>query len=144
MIEEKGRVVATEDGFAWVLTFSQSACHSCSAKAGCGQKLLSHMSGGHAQQLKVANNLDVAVGDKVYVGISEQALLQTSLLVYCVPLLLFILCSGTAYSWLAESDGIAMLAGLTGLISGLFIVKILSFKLSCNPAYHPQLLRKTS
>ncbi|MBF2948649.1 transcriptional regulator, partial [Pseudomonas aeruginosa] len=37
MIEEQGRVVATEPGAVWVETVCRSTCSSCSANAGCGQ-----------------------------------------------------------------------------------------------------------
>lgn len=43
MIEEQGRVVATEPGAVWVETVRRSTCSSCSANAGCGQGLMQRL-----------------------------------------------------------------------------------------------------
>src|SRR5690606_39112889 len=87
MIEERGRVIATNGEEAWIQTLQQSACNTCSAQKACGQKLLNTVTAGRAQQLKVANVLGVRVGDEVVVGIPESALLKASVILYLIPLL---------------------------------------------------------
>lgn len=142
MIEEQGQVKATDSKFAWIATDNETACHQCTAKAGCGSSLLRQLTAGNARYLKVANTLGVSTGDKVTVGISESALLTSSLVVYLIPLLSLVLFVVVAQLFLTFPEGLVILAGLIGLSAGLFIVKFLSSYLSCNPAYHPQLLRK--
>ncbi len=142
MIEEQGKVVAVDGDYAWINTMRESACQSCSASKGCGQKVLNSVTSGRASQVKVARTLDVNVGDLVLVGIAEEALLKASFLAYLLPLLLMIICAGLAEAAFLLPDPIVALVGVLGLAVGLMLVKTLSFRLSCNPSYHPQLLRK--
>ena len=144
MIKEEGRIVATDDHYAWVLTYRESACQSCSARSGCGNRVLRKLGGSEAQQIKVFKSLDVAVGDEVLVGIAEEGLMRASLLVYLLPLTLLVIFSAIADTIFVFSEVSIVLAGFSGLLTGFFIVKILSSKLSCNPVYHPQLLTKVS
>ncbi len=142
MIEEKGTITAIDDQFAWVNTMRESVCQSCSASHGCGQKALNSLTGGRASQVRVSRSLGVEVGDQVVIGIEEEALVKASFLAYLLPLLALILAAAMADKALGLSDPMVALAGLIGLLSGVLLVKTLSLRLSCNPAYHPQLLRK--
>ena len=144
MIEDTARVVAVDDHYAWVTTLSETGCQSCSVKGGCGQNILQLKARQRSGQLRVTNTMDVSIGDTVLVGIAENALLKASAMTYLIPLILMILCAGLVSSSPFSSDANTALAGASGLIFGLFIVKIISYKLSCNPAYHPQLLKKIS
>ncbi|OZG70623.1 transcriptional regulator [Hahella sp. CCB-MM4] len=142
MIEEQGKVVAIDGDYAWINTMRESACQSCSASKGCGQKMLNSVSSGRSSQVKVSRTLDVNVGDRVLVGIAEEALLKASILAYLLPLLAMIVCAGAAEAIFSFPDPVVALIGVLGLALGLILVKTLSFRLSCNPSYHPQLLRK--
>ena len=142
MIEEKGRVIDVNDQEAWVLTVQNSACQSCSARAGCGQRVLSKITGGRARQVRVANTCNLAIGDEVAIGVEENALVRASFLVYLLPLITMIIAAGLGQSLLASDERIIMLLAGLGLVLGLVIVKILSLRLACNSNYHPQLLSK--
>ena len=93
---------------AWVQTIRESACQSCSARHGCGQKALATLSGGQARQIRVINSLDARPGDQVTVAIEESALLRASLLVYAMPLVLMALVTAMAGALLPGRDGMAM------------------------------------
>ena len=86
MIEESGRVVATDGDTAWVETSRRTSCGSCEAK-GCGTGTLSQILGRKTQQLRVNNPIGAIPGDQVILGIEESALIKGSLAVYLVPLL---------------------------------------------------------
>jgi sigma-E factor negative regulatory protein RseC len=86
VIEESGRVIATEGDTAWVETSRRSSCGSCEAK-GCGTGTLSQILGRKTQQLRVNNPIGAEPGDQVVLGIEESALIKGSLAVYLVPLL---------------------------------------------------------
>lgn len=88
MIEEQGRVVAVEPGAVWVETRRRSTCSSCSAQAGCGQGLMDRL-GVDARRgfVRVLCDLQLAVGDAVVIGIREDLLVRSALLVYLLPLL---------------------------------------------------------
>ena len=120
MITETGKVVALKGDQVWVQTIRTSACQSCGARNGCGQKVLAAASGGRANQILVANTVGAAVGDEVTIGIDEQALLGASLLVYAVPLMLMVVASVLGHQLSGGQDGVAMLGAVAGLTLGFF------------------------
>ncbi|WP_288373165.1 SoxR reducing system RseC family protein, partial [uncultured Marinobacter sp.] len=115
MITETGKVVALKGDRAWVQTIRTSACQSCSARSGCGQRALASVSGGRANQILVANTVDARVGDEVVIGVDEQSVLTASLAVYGLPLVLMVLGSIGAYRWLGATDLVAITGALAGL-----------------------------
>ena len=139
MITESGRVVAVSGNTAWVQTIRQSACQSCSARSGCGQRVLAAASGGRANQVQVLNTLNANVGDNVTLGIAEQALLQASLLVYALPLLLMVAASMTASLLVPGSDGVAIVAAGLGLGTGFVVARLLQRRMPGD--YQPHLMK---
>lgn len=123
MIHETGIVISVNGNEAWVQTIRESACQSCSARHGCGQKALATLSGGQARQIRVINSLDACPGDQVTVAIEESALLRASLLVYAMPLVLMVLVTAMAGALLPGRDGMAMLFAIVGLASGLVVAR---------------------
>lgn len=118
MITETGKVVALKGDAVWVQTIRTSACQSCAARNGCGQKVLAGATGGRANQILVANSVNARVGDEVTIGIDEQALLGASLLVYAVPLMLMVGASVLGHHFSGGHDGAAILAAGAGLALG--------------------------
>lgn len=93
MIEEQGRVVATEPGAVWVETVRRSTCSSCSANAGCGQGLMQRLGVGAGRaRVRALSDLSLRVGDAVVLGIHEDLLLRAP-----PSSSIFSLCSG--FSW---------------------------------------------
>lgn len=113
MIEEQGRVVATEPGLVWVETQRQSACDACESKAGCGHSVLARL-GGKTVHMQALCDLNVAVGDLVMVGIPEQVLLKSSFLAYLMPLITMLAAALMADLWWG-SDLIVGAAAILGL-----------------------------
>lgn len=139
MITETGKVVAVTDEHAWVQTIRASACQSCSARNGCGQKVLASATGGRANQVRVFNAVGAQVGEEVTLGIDENALLSASLLVYAVPLLLMVLASMIGHQLSAGNDIAAMLGAFMGLAAGFLVSRQLQHR-NTN-SYEPRLLR---
>ena len=138
MITETGRVVAAEADKVWVQTIRQSACQSCSARQGCGQRVLASVSGGKANQVLVNNTLGVQVGDEVTLAIAESALLAASLWVYALPLVLLVVGAVLA-QWLApESEPIAIAGAALGLVMGFAVARVCSH--SGGRSYAPELV----
>lgn len=142
MLEEQALVVDKNAEGVWVETCRQSACQSCSSKGSCGHALLSKISRGQTQRMLVQTKLELEIGDQVVLGLSEQAFLKGSALVYLLPLVVMILMavigeqiSGTD-SWLS-----LIMAGL-GLLAGFLWVRRYSKKHQFNPDYQPVVLRK--
>lgn len=139
MITETGKVVAVTGEHAWVQTIRTSACQSCAARNGCGQKVLATATGGRANQVRVFNSVNARVGEDVTLGIDESALLGASLLVYALPLLLLVGFSMAGHNMSGGND----LAAMTGAVAGLASGFIISRKLQRRHAgtYEPRLLR---
>lgn len=151
MITETGRVVAVSGDQVWVQTIRQSACQSCSARRGCGQRVMAGASGGKANQVLVANTFGAKVGDEVTVAIAESALLNASLLVYALPLLLFVGGALAGQQWLPMGDagGLgdvggfgdvgAVVGSLLGLGAGFLAARRLTQR--AGTSYTPELVR---
>ena len=124
MIHETGRVVAIKGNKVWVQTIRASACESCSARSGCGQRVLASASKGRANQILVNNHLGARVGDEVTLAIAESALLSASLLVYAMPLLLMVLGAVAGQQWLPAQDVGAIAGSLAGLAIGFGVARV--------------------
>lgn len=121
MIQEHGQVIAVVEGDIWVQTIRQSACQSCSARQGCGQRVLAGATSGRANQVRVVNTLGAVVGDTVVVEMDEAMLLRASALVYGVPLLFTVVAAVVAQTWVAAADGVAIAAAGVGMASGFWL-----------------------
>ncbi|AOY88525.1 sigma E positive regulator RseC/MucC [Marinobacter salinus] len=139
MITETGKVVALKGDYAWVQTIRNSACQSCSARSGCGQKVLAAASGGRANQVFVENTVQADVGDEVTLGIDERALLGASLIVYALPLILMVGASIAGHRLSGGQDVWAMAGALAGLVLGFLSSRTLQGR--GRKRYEPQLLR---
>lgn len=113
MLEESGRVVAVEDGRAWVEVARQGGCHSCDARQGCGQGMLAGF-GQKALSVSVANRLGAQVGDVVVIGMGESALLRTAIRMYLLPLLA-LLAGAAAANRYGAPDSLVALSGFIAL-----------------------------
>lgn len=139
MITETGKVVALSGNRVWVQTIRTSACESCSARNGCGQRALAGVSGGRANQVLVTNSMGARVGDEVTVAIDESALLGASLLVYALPLVLLVLGAVAGHQLSGGLDAVAMLGAALGMAAGFVVAR----RVGSNPArdYEPRLVK---
>ncbi|MEX0605438.1 MAG: SoxR reducing system RseC family protein [Marinobacter sp.] len=122
MISERGRVVAEKGDQVWVQTIRETACQSCSARQGCGQRALASVTSGRANQILVENHLNARVGDEVTVSISESALLHASLWVYAVPLSALVTGAVLGQQLAPGSDSLAIVLASLGLGLGFWLV----------------------
>jgi sigma-E factor negative regulatory protein RseC len=142
MIEESGKVVNVDSQGVWVETVRQSACSSCAARNGCGQKLLASVGQGKRFVFKVnnPNNLVVTEDDDVLIGIEEGSFIKATIFMYLIPLLaLFV---GALLAESAQlSEGYVILISFFSLILGFVFVRYgsTSFFRSCK--YQPTLMR---
>lgn len=140
MIEEQGRVVALETGAVWVQTIRQSTCQSCSAKAGCGQGLMQRLGVGqqHGYVRCLTDDASLQVDDDVVIGVPEDAVVKSSMLVYLLPLLALLAgaVAGEAWGELAS----VLLAGLAFGIA-LLVVRWYDRRHADDPTLQPVVLR---
>jgi sigma-E factor negative regulatory protein RseC len=141
MIEEHGRVVALEPGAVWVETLRQSTCGNCAAQAGCGQGLMNKLGVGRQRgHVRALCDLQLAVGDRVVIGIGEDLLLRASLLAYLLPLL-GLLAAALLVDSLGFSEPLTILAGFAGFAASWLAVRRYCRRNDGDPALQPMVLR---
>ncbi|MDP5028932.1 MAG: SoxR reducing system RseC family protein [Paraglaciecola sp.] len=100
MIEEVGTIVSVtqEHGVQniWVETAIKTTCSSCQAQTNCGTSVVAKAFSPKKQSIKLPYEHAVVIGQKVKLGVPEEALLSASLQVYLLPLLGLILGSSLA------------------------------------------------
>ena len=142
MIEERGRVVAIERDGVWVETVQRSSCHGCAAKSGCGTGLLGDF-WSSASRVRVpaerAQLQTLALHDTVVIGIAENTLAISALVVYLMPLVTLV-AGALAGDHLASEAG-AIAGALVGLFAGALAIRLYGMRNRRNPALVPQLLR---
>ncbi|WP_226664874.1 SoxR reducing system RseC family protein [Microbulbifer aggregans] len=142
MIEERGRVVALGQDGIWVETVQRSSCHGCAAKSGCGTGLLGDFWSNTSRiHVPVAPRQlsQLALHDTVVIGISENTLASSALIVYLLPLV-GMLAGAQLGNMLAAEPG-AIIVALAGLVGGGIGVRWFGSRNRNNPAMVPQLLR---
>ena len=130
MIEETGRVLSIEDGFADVETIRTSSCTSCRARHGCGHHAIAQVSSSNRMRM----------GQSVVVGIPEDTLLQASVWMYLIPLL-GLIGGAVLPSVLGGESGIAVIFSIIGFAGGLLLARNKSKQEINNLDYYPKILR---
>jgi sigma-E factor negative regulatory protein RseC len=141
MIEESGQVVSLERGAVWVATSRKTTCSSCAANAGCGQGLLDKLAiSGPRGTVRALTDLNLAVGDRVIIGLREDAMLGASLRVYALPILGLLL-GATGADLLALGEPLSIAAGFVGFAAAGLWVRQHSHRHLADPALQPVVLR---
>lgn len=122
MIEQQATVIQIEDDTIWLQAERQSTCSQCQIKQGCGTGLLAKHVGKRFSKIAVNKTAETTVGQVVTLAIPEQALLQGAALMYLLPLALLFLFSIVTRAF-QLGEGLEILAGLAGLITGFIWVK---------------------
>lgn len=126
MIQEQAIVVGIHQGVASLEILRNKPCGLCGQTRGCGISIWGRLFGHRANIFKVKNTVNAVVDDVVTVGIQENALLLSAVIVYGVPLLTLIL--GAAFANLAfagevHADRNTVLGALFGLFVGYLWLK---------------------
>lgn len=141
MLTEIAVVVAYEQGIAQVKCQSQSACGSCMAKSVCGNAVLAKLTGERGEHIfQVETITPLNVGQQVEIGLSEQAMLRSAILLYLVPLcslLLAVIIGGYLFSQEIQTAVFALFCTALSFL----IVRNISQKWQKNHNYRPILLR---
>lgn len=141
MIEELARVCAAREGEVWVEIERSRGCGVCSAQSGCGQKLMQCLGGNKARQIQLQYSGPVQQGDQVILGLDEGAFLKSSLLVYGLPLLTFILAVTFTHLFLNWPEPWVVGAGLLGLMSGFMLISLKGYIFGSKFSSEPIILR---
>lgn len=119
MIEQSAKVLHTLEDEVVIEVRRQTACGSCSAKAGCGKSLLDNVFKIKPLLLSIPNTIGARENDDVIVGLNESAILQASFYLYFFPLIIMIFFA-VAASYLFSSQ-FSEIFSIVAAIIGLFV-----------------------
>lgn len=137
MIEEEGIVSDISGGIAKVAILKKSACEQCAASGAC------HPGGGDQDLMEAANPLGAQKGQKVKVVIAPQLYLKASIILYGIPLSVFIAGAIAAKNVAirlgreASSDLWAFLAGALCLVISFLFIRLYNKKVEKTQQYKP-------
>ncbi len=142
MIKETGRVVAINDTHLWLETINQGTCGTCVAEKGCGQSLLARwMSRNNYLKVELdgrpASNYQI--NDSVCIGVPDNLVVLSSILMYCLPLAFFIIGAALGQT-LVGSDAAAVLGAMVGITVGAIAVRLSSWSLRHNRKMRPVII----
>lgn len=140
MVEESARVLKVEGDVVWVQAIAKSACGSCQAQKGCGHSLLAKAGQKQIDLPVDRNDFDVHENDQVIIGVPEQAILRSSLLMYGIPLMAMMAVAMVS-SLLGVEEKIAVLLAFIAMVLGFVWVNSHSKSLKFSQ-WHPKLMRK--
>ncbi|MEA1064282.1 SoxR-reducing system protein RseC [Apirhabdus apintestini] len=139
MITAWATVVSWQNGEALVRCETTSSCGSCASRIGCGSRILNKLGPRAAHTLVVPYDRELTPGQKVELGVAEQSLLGSAVLVYMAPLLgLFALASLFQAIW--SSDSAAILGAILGGGLGFLAARLYAPYLSRRAKWQPVIL----
>jgi sigma-E factor negative regulatory protein RseC len=146
MIEEQAQVVEMMGDQLVLQAQTKSSCGSCAASKGCGTSVLSKVVGRKFTRFQAENLVDAEIGDTVIVGISEDALLRGSLMMYILPImamLVFAVVSDQILDAFVESRDLVIAgSGIIGLASGSLLSRWYFRRRDNVQRFRPVVLRK--
>lgn len=139
MLKERARIVAVDNDAVWVETIQLSTCGSCAAKKGCGQSLLASL-GAEPNYLRVLlpdGKLNgYQLDQTVTIGLPENIVVNTSLLLYLLPLCLMLFFSALAHNYYGSELLTIVMAGV-GLCLGGMVIRFYSYKYQYDQRFQP-------
>lgn len=122
MIEEYAVVTKCSGTQATLEIERRTACGLCGQKRGCGNATWGKMLGHDSHDFTADNQVNANVGDSVVVGIDEQAVLNSALFLYVVPLAGLLI--GTLIAdYLFKNQFYVIIGAVLGLLIGFLWVK---------------------
>lgn len=144
MTEGIAQVVELEGNMAWLVPESGSSCGGCSSAAACGSKGIGTVSSRlEERRFQLVNDVGFRVGERVVVGVSENAVLKASITAYVIPLTT-LLAAGVLAQWAVGSNMVTMLTMLAGLVLGLWLSRVRAGHLMARGELAPRFLRRAS
>lgn len=142
MVEGIAHVVAVEGSVAWLEPEQTTSCGSCASSSACGAKGIGTAASRlEARRFSLDNQAGLAVGERVVVGIRENALVKASLTAYAIPLTTALL-AGAMAQWAEGRDAITMAAMAGGLLLGLGLARLGARYLFARGELAPRFLRR--
>ncbi len=131
---DRGKVIRTEEGFAFIEMELNESCHACANKSVC-------MAGDKPVELKIGDSSGLKAGDMVEIDLPPQTKLTAGFLLFIFPLISLLICYYIAYRiWGTEEAGIA--GALLGLVLGIADLMIFNKIAAKKRYFKPRSVRK--
>lgn len=144
MITETGHVVELGHGHAWIACRRQVECARCAEGKGCGGGLIGRMLGDRLHRVRaVTGGLSLAPGDRVMIGLDEDAVMRAAFAVYLAPLLAAVAAAALGWATLG-GDAWAAAGALAGLGAGLAWARGYGRRHEADPRFQPVVLQRIS
>lgn len=142
MMIEQATVVEYQNGVALVQCYAKSGCGGCSAQSGCGAKALSALAGEKiAPRFSIQVDEVLEVGDQIKLGLAENTLLKSVLLIYAIPLMVLLI-TAVGFSQFFANELIVLLTMLLSTGVTFWAVKKWIDKRSQHAHFSPVFLGK--
>jgi len=142
MNEGIAHVVAVNGSVAWLEPEQTGSCGSCAASGSCGAKGIGTIASRlEFRRFKIDNDSNLFVGERVVVGIPDNALIKAAITAYAIPLATLLL-SGALAQWRFGSDLVTMMAMVAGLVLGLAFARAGAGRLLMKGDLAPRFLRR--
>ncbi|BAC95598.1 positive regulator of sigma E activity [Vibrio vulnificus YJ016] len=135
-----------DHGFEVALSCEQqTSCSSCSSQKSCGTGVVSKAFGNKSLLWHLETQRRLHVGQVVEIGIPEQSLLQSAMLVYLLPIFAMLL--GALFGhlvlspWLEMGEGAVVLTSMLFAFIGILLAKKLAQPLEQKSAAQVELMR---
>ncbi|MBD5802779.1 SoxR reducing system protein RseC [Azoarcus sp. Aa7] len=127
LVEVEARVVAIEGQVAWLQPEHRSGCGACASASLCGAATLARAAGGGRAGRLAARCVPVAadrlaVGDRIVVGLRDDALARAALTAYALPLAVM-LGAALVADRTGAGESMTALAMAGGLAAGLALAR---------------------
>ena len=139
MLTETGLVIAVDHPHAEVETKSQLVCSSCRVSSSCGNGILEKYLTGKIFVSKLLNPMSAKVGDQVIIEVPKASVTKAAIIVYLLPLL-FLFVATISADTIKGSENQTIIAGILGLILGLFVTKYYNRKWLNSELYLPKIV----
>lgn len=142
MNEGIAHVVSVDGNTAWLEPEQTGSCGGCAASGSCGAKGIGTMASRlEFRRFQINNEHNLAVGERVVVGIPDNALIKAAITAYAIPLAT-LLTAGALAQWKFGSDLVTMAAMVAGLILGLVFSRVGAGRLLMRGDLAPRFLRR--
>ena len=142
MNEGMAHVVSVDHGIAWLVPEQTGSCGACAASGSCGAKGIGTLASRlEYRRFKIDNDVNLMVGERVVIGIPDNALIKAAMTAYALPLATLLL-AGALAQWQFGTDRATLAAMGAGLLVGLGFSHLSAGRLLLQGNLAPRFLRR--
>ncbi len=138
MATEKGIVIKTSLGTAWVKTMQSEACEGCSSCGTCNAQRPD-------SEVEVINEVGARVGDRILIDFKTSAFLKVTFMLYIFPIICLTLGAMLGLQFAAEygydPSVCSALLGFAAFFISVLIIRVVGQKMAAQRNYRPQITK---